>query len=412
MFARLTCPACQHKFSIPEGDMGRRHVCPNCQSPFFAGKSDVETQPSAPLMSAGAASAGGGGYAKTMIGETAPPIKYNCPRCKTPLEDPASAAGTKKPCPSCGQRLMVPAAPPAPAGGQPNLNKTMMAGDESRPAAPPIKYNCPNCKKPYESPASEGGTKRNCPACGQRFQIPAAPPAGPNLNKTVMASDESGGAAAVRPGYPAPAGAGHAPGAAGAPAPASGLTVGSHTVPMKMLAAGAGVLFVLLLLACVVPALIRGGKYEDPEALAKHKQELEKLKAELDQYKAREKQHEQASAELKRELERQMARYDERQRDRDRYWSDKLREMEGLKDRRLAEEAEKKRAAELEEIARERREAAERFKQLELQLKNQAEENRRSQEALRQRETTVIHSPPVVYYPPYDPWYYRPWWMR
>src|SRR6516162_7104069 len=125
MFAVITCPACQYKFSIPEGDMGKRHVCPNCQSPFFAGKSVAEAVGAAASagMAASVGTAANPSYAKTMLGETAPPIKYNCPRCKAPLEAPAIEAGTKKPCPACGQRLQVPAAPPpAPAVAPSNLN--------------------------------------------------------------------------------------------------------------------------------------------------------------------------------------------------------------------------------------------------------------------------------------------------
>src|SRR5262252_8683364 len=101
MFAVVACPACQYKFSIPEGDMGKRHVCPNCKSPFIAGKSGAEAVASAPVLAAAGVGAGAGGnpsYAKTMLGETAPPIKYNCPRCKAPLEAPSIEAGTKKPC--------------------------------------------------------------------------------------------------------------------------------------------------------------------------------------------------------------------------------------------------------------------------------------------------------------------------
>src|SRR5258708_7831131 len=136
MFASITCPACRHKFTIPEGAMGKSHTCPNCQSPFLAGKSvaagavgDVPMK-FEPVPAAG--------INKTMLGETEPPIRYNCPRCKKPLESPAIEAGTKKPCPACGGRLQVPAAPPP----QPGLNKTILASDESnaqaiRAAAPP-----------------------------------------------------------------------------------------------------------------------------------------------------------------------------------------------------------------------------------------------------------------------------------
>jgi hypothetical protein len=68
---------------------------------------------------------------KTLLGETdAPPIKFNCPRCRKALQVAAIDAGTKKPCPACGQRLQVPAAPSAPT--QVGLNKTLLASDETK----------------------------------------------------------------------------------------------------------------------------------------------------------------------------------------------------------------------------------------------------------------------------------------
>ena len=175
MIAAVKCPACRYEWTIPEGEMGSRHVCPNCQSPFLAGRSVTITgsddlPPSSP------------GYVKTMIGDTMPSIKYNCPRCKKSLEAMSSEAGTKKPCPGCGQRVQVPAAPPpalaaAPAAAaHPSLNRTMVGSDESMTAAPPIRFKCPNCKKAIEAPAIEAGMKRPCPSCGQRLLVPAAPP--------------------------------------------------------------------------------------------------------------------------------------------------------------------------------------------------------------------------------------------
>ena len=122
MFAVITCPACEHKLTIPEGNMGNRQTCPNCHSIFAAGKSAVETA-DVRVKSVAAAAAG---YNKTMLGQTGPPIRYNCPRCRKPLESPSIEAGTKKPCPECGQRLQVPAAPPVQSG----LNKTILAVGE------------------------------------------------------------------------------------------------------------------------------------------------------------------------------------------------------------------------------------------------------------------------------------------
>src|SRR5262245_27230807 len=166
MLANVTCPACQHRYWLDEGEMLSRQVCPKCQAAFFAGKSTAEPKAATVPPSSPAS------YAKTMYTEPAPPIKYNCPRCKATLEADALEGGTKKNCPNCSQRHQVPAAKVEPAAPAPELNKTLLASDES---APPIKYNCPNCKKPFEAPLDQAGTKRNCPACNQRMQIPAAP---------------------------------------------------------------------------------------------------------------------------------------------------------------------------------------------------------------------------------------------
>ena len=57
------------------------------QTLFFAGKSVAEARPGAqPVATAQPVAAAQPSYAKTMIGDMAPPIKYNCPRCKAPLE--------------------------------------------------------------------------------------------------------------------------------------------------------------------------------------------------------------------------------------------------------------------------------------------------------------------------------------
>ena len=45
MFTNISCPACKHKFSVPEGAMGKRQNCPNCQSYFVAGKSVADVHP-------------------------------------------------------------------------------------------------------------------------------------------------------------------------------------------------------------------------------------------------------------------------------------------------------------------------------------------------------------------------------
>jgi DNA-directed RNA polymerase subunit RPC12/RpoP len=280
MFAAITCPACQHKFSIPEGAMGKRQTCPNCHSPFLAGKSVADAEVPMKLQPAAATPIN-----KTMLGETEPPIKYNCPRCKKPLESPAIEAGTKKPCPACGQRLQVPATPPSGAPPQAGLNKTILAADESK--AEPIRYNCPNCKKPLESPPIEALSKKNCPACGQRFQIPATSTGGapkPNLNKTVLASDESKPQPiSAQAGAAAPAASAASTPATTTPAsqPAAGQPpISSRT--LAIVAAVVGVVVVLMLLTCVLSIVIGSG---DRKALAdlQKKFEEQEVKVKKDQ---------------------------------------------------------------------------------------------------------------------------------
>ena len=102
MLTLITCPTCHHKFTVPEGNMGQRSTCPNCQSIFVAGKSVAESDGRVNgarlgLLERAAAEAQVATLPldKTMLGETEAPIHYNCPRCKAPLEAPASEAGTK-----------------------------------------------------------------------------------------------------------------------------------------------------------------------------------------------------------------------------------------------------------------------------------------------------------------------------
>ena len=402
MFARIMCPACQHKMTIPEGDMGKRQVCPNCQSPFLAGKSVAEDEPDVPMRYQPAADPS---FNKTMLGEDAPPIKYACPRCKAPLEAPVSEAGVKKPCPKCGQRLQVPAAPPPPAPA-PQLQKTMLAETQ-----PPIKYNCPNCKKPLESPASEAGTKKPCPHCSQRLQVPAAGPAGPpqpNLNKTLLATDESRGAPAAAM---SPAGLPAAPGAAppGGSPPRPPLPVSPRTLAIGGIAIGG--LILLLLLACVIPAVIRGGSAPDTDALAKMKAELEKLQAQIKtDTEARDKQK-QVEADNKAKWDNLIKQQQDQQDKANQQWALAQQNQAFLANKELMAKAK----AEYDEKQRELNEQA---KQLELKRQqDDANTKAKLDELTRkladaQKSTTVIQQapPPVVYYPPYSPYYYRPWW--
>jgi DNA-directed RNA polymerase subunit RPC12/RpoP len=156
--------------------MGQRRTCPNCQSIFVAGKSVAEStarvngtggqrrgllERAAEEQAASVATLGAAKppIDKTMLGEVAAAICYNCPRCKKPLESPASEAGTKKPCPSCGGRLQVPAASPAPAPApDSHLNKTLLAESSvpqitpSRPSSSPTPAVAASAAAPQAAP--------------------------------------------------------------------------------------------------------------------------------------------------------------------------------------------------------------------------------------------------------------------
>jgi hypothetical protein len=397
MLANVTCPSCQHRYWLDEGQMGTRQICPKCQAAFFAGKSRPETRAEgAPAASAQPS------YAKTMVTEEAPPIKYTCPRYKAPLEATSGEAGTKKNCPNCTQRHQVPAAPkPITTAPAPGLNKTMVASDEgAAPAAPPIKYNCPNCKKPLEAPASEAGTKRNCPFCSQRLQVPAAPTR-PNLNKTLLASDESSGPAVAAQGVSPTA---HAPAAVPGAPPANpwaqALTPGKVAL---------GVL-VLVLLIFVVPAFIRGGKAVDTAAVAEAELKMKQLdhdfelkKMELDRLaKADEaaRLRSQEEARARRDEELRISRENQKA----------LRETE---DAERKEALRKKQREEQEQREADNRKRDEEFKRLLADSKEKLDKAQRDLEETRKQKTstqTIIEQPPVIHYAPYHPRYYSPWW--
>jgi DNA-directed RNA polymerase subunit RPC12/RpoP len=394
MMTQITCPSCRFRLSIPEGDMGQRQVCPNCRSPFFAGASVADPQPARTSGAAAPAPA----YDKTMLGSSAPPIKYNCPRCQAPLEAPPSEAGLKKGCSSCGQRLQVPAAPPPPqAPQQPNLNKTMLAGDSRLPPAPPIKYNCPSCQKPLESPSNEAGTKKPCPACGQRLQIPAAPPPPMthNPNKTILAGATNGSqAGGGQYGYPTPSAVGATP---PAPAAAGQITIGSYTIPKSTFGLGVAAVclllfFLIVLLFVVVPAINHGGKVGDEAAIAAHQRELERAAADVEQKKAK-------LDELTRWQSDQMKKYDDLERETKNNYRDAMR---NLTDQKQIAEMRDRQERDKEEQDRKKREMENEYQ------RKIAEANAATEKAKAAQQTVIQAAPPPVYY--YPPYSWRYWW--
>lgn len=395
MFARISCPACSHKFSVPEAAMGKRQSCPNCQSYFVAGKSNIEPAEPVPMSAAGAP-APAGGFNKTMMADTSPAIRFNCPRCKKPIEVAASEAGTKMACPGCSQRLQVPAAPaPAPtpaAAPTPAINKTMLVD-----SGPPIRYNCPACKKPLEAGSSEALTKKPCPSCGQRHQVPAPAAASkPNINKTMLAT-ESGSA-----GFPSSDAGTYTQ----TPAAQGRVPETSNRNLMYVI----GGFVALLVLVMVVPAVLKGGSRVDEEKVAENMRLFEKLKADQSAREAQFAEIKKSQEETQRKLESLDNKYRQLQNDTEKTITNLIRSATDEKQRRILQDelddakrklAEERRLAELEQ------------KRLLLENETKLNESKKALEDARnaaQKQQTIIQQPPpVIYYPPYHPRYYY-WW--
>ncbi|MBI3823405.1 MAG: hypothetical protein HY289_12110 [Planctomycetes bacterium] len=358
MFTLITCPTCQHKFTVPEAAMGKRHSCPHCQSLFLAGKSVAEAE--VPMKQSAPAEMP---MNKTLLGETEPPIKYNCPRCKKPLESPAIEAGTKKPCPHCGGRLQIPNAPP-PSAPQPNINKTLLASDEAAPAAstgfkaqPSVPMSAP--QPPLSVPSSHAGVEQ---------RSTAAPSAVPRMLMF-------GGLAAFG-------------------------------------------LIVLVLLSCIAFAVIRGPKTDDAAlqaALAAQKQaqvDLEKYRLEIAAKQGDLEKQQKSEADMKAQFQRILDEQKARQEklDRDREFDLKNAQLDQIarEKRKTEHDAEQKR------IEDERKLRQMEFAQMQQKLDAQMEATRKALESANRQAattTTIIQAPPPM--PPphhwYHPRYYYPW---
>lgn len=345
MLTLVSCPTCHHKFTIPEGAMGQRHTCPNCQSLFVAGKSVAESDGRVPnkpsMLSAGLAGGNARGVPmdKTMLGETDLPIKYNCPRCKKPLESPTSEAGTKKPCPSCGGRLQVPAAPPRSAVVDP-LNKTLLASDESAGQPSPL--------TPY-SPA---------PAA----PVPSAAPV----------------------------------------ATATAAPVKSRGWKPYAIGSAAAVVLVLAVLFLMGK---HAANVEQEKYLANQKAELENLKREIEQKSALLEQQRQYEADSRKQWQTLIEKQEQRQRELDR---ERERALAELNDQNAKAKAKAEADRKQRELDEEKKAAAEQRAKAEQDLKNQIDALRKQVDNAKQ-QTTIIQQPPPVY-----PWWHYgrpyPWW--
>jgi DNA-directed RNA polymerase subunit RPC12/RpoP len=148
-------------------------------------------------------------------------IRFLCPRCKAVLDQPENAAGTKMPCPSCGQRLQVPLPPenktvlgaplgtdvpltpsavpaalppggaapqpeiPAPVASSTHVQVRLVMGREH------LFWPCPYCQNSVDVPQDLGQMSVRCPHCAKKIEVPypggmprrAAPPPPPPVNR-------------------------------------------------------------------------------------------------------------------------------------------------------------------------------------------------------------------------------------
>ncbi|GIW81563.1 MAG: hypothetical protein KatS3mg105_3370 [Gemmatales bacterium] len=387
MFHVTRCPSCDTRFSIPEAKVGTRQICPHCQTPFVVGKGVIEP-PS--MLSMEKPSMLSQSLASTMLGQVEEMIRYKCPRCQKPLEAPKSEAGVKKPCPACGQRLQVPA--PSTPAGDPSLNKTLLAEEQSTAPPPPIHYNCPKCKTPLESPATEAGRKKPCPKCGQRLQIPYPSSSGAsNLNKTLLAEETS--PTGITPGQPLISSSLHAPSAGDAKTSRRALYIGTGI---------GGAIFVLLLVLIMTA----------PQASAARKQ-YELAQKQLEELKAKELEYQQLLKKLTEDKDREMREAAKR-------FEEQQKQMQALFEQQLRKyQDENERAKQKQAIEQElQRKLAEMKAQHEAELKRLREEQAKKTESVQkqlnqvvEKQTVVHQAVPVPYYRwhPYY-WYGWPYW--
>jgi len=153
--------------TVDESQMGKRQACPRCKAVFLAGASQPMAADLKPVEDDIP-------HAQ-VLEDTGAAIRYSCPRCKKPLEDAASEAGVKKPCPHCGQRVQVPAAksvPPLPSAPvypaasavAEVIPQGIPVGIPS-PEAPTRKQRCLECGRDLRGFAKT----LTCPACGSVF---------------------------------------------------------------------------------------------------------------------------------------------------------------------------------------------------------------------------------------------------
>ncbi len=163
--------------------------------------------------------------------------------------------------------------------------------------------------------------------------------------------------------------------------------------------------FVLALI--IIPALIRGGKREDPVELAKAQKELADLNAKIEESKAAIKRQEIFEENTRKQLEDMKGRItaqDEQMRDNHR------EALRNITDANKKREMEDKFAADERKRERENRDQETKAQKLLAEAKARLDESKRALDAANQRRDVIIQTPPpYIYHPPWHPRYYWPW---
>ena len=96
------------------------------------------------------------------------PILFKCPKCQNKLTVVDEKAGSKLPCPQCGQRLQVPI-PQVPAENA--KRGAMQLPEPARPEAR-MEVLCPTCRVSFSPLAARAGSQESCPECGSSVTVP------------------------------------------------------------------------------------------------------------------------------------------------------------------------------------------------------------------------------------------------
>src|SRR5260370_30537975 len=99
-------------------------------------------------------------------------IRFSCPTCGKVLKAPDRGGGREIPCPSCGQRLLIPPLVQL-------QNKTLVGQVMSDPGAVSpgnnpglIAFRCPSCQSTLKAPWEKAGARTKCRYCRCPVQVP------------------------------------------------------------------------------------------------------------------------------------------------------------------------------------------------------------------------------------------------